>query len=249
MWSAVGARRPEEAWLPAGAPLRAGSTGGPPAPQRGRPSSRSVSSPLPGNPAADSAGAAWDSRPQDRFPHEGRLPGGLGAGRPRGLSARASGGSQHPGGTVTTECPPRPQPHSGRRRPAPVTGAGPELEAQLTHRPPPATGSGPLCRLDQPGGAASPGCSRPQAGGSQVIRSRRGRQVHTGSPRSPGPQRGGARPEGVLSWTMGRGGPPTRPGPQALASGLRGSARAVATTQGRAGTGQAGRPRPKPEPC
>lgn len=39
---------------------------------------------LAGRPPAADSGAAWDSWLQDQFPHEGRLPGGPGAGQAEG---------------------------------------------------------------------------------------------------------------------------------------------------------------------
>lgn len=201
---------------------------------------------LAGRPPAADSGAAWDSWLQDQFPHEGRLPGDPGArgrGRLRGLSARGSG--RRPAPWRRSDC------RVTARTPAPLREAPPSTcdrdwaRVQGTAHtpapgppPPPATGSGPLRGLTSRDARHSwvLMTSGGQLPGHQISPRKAGPYGEPPEPRAAG--RSSHCPESVLSRTLGAADPPTRSGPQALASDLRDSARALATTQTREGQGK-----------
>lgn len=127
---------------------------------------------------------------------------------------------------MTAEARHDPSPAQGGARPAPDR-EGARSPRRSSHCPGAPVPYQPQAQvplwLDQPGAAASPGCSRPSAGVSPALSDSPGRQVHTGEARgAQGLRRGGARPQGVLEPDDGRWLYAAWPG-QALASDLRAS--------------------------
>lgn len=167
-------------------PRSCGSTGGPPAPQReGPPPGRQLCT-LARLACCRLSKSCLGLHDRSSGSQLSRLPGGLGAGKPGVTGARASGGSQQPGGTVTAECPPQsPSPAPGRRRPAHMTREGPRPSAAHTLAPGPPVPHQPQAQVPL---VASTSRERSQSWvlttsgrrfpGHQISP---GRQVHTGA--------------------------------------------------------------------